>query len=131
MRRRCLSSTDLYYPSYGGRGITIDREWATFPAFYEWAIANGYRRGLHLDRIDNDAGYAPGNCRFTTPRVNARNRRDTVWLTAFGETRRLVEWLDDPRCAVCDMTLRHRLRRFWQPERALTTPPTRTSSHAS
>ena len=60
----------------GGRGIRVCDEWlASFDAFQQWATQNGYRPSLQLDRIDNERGYTPDNCRFVTPADNARNKR--------------------------------------------------------
>ena len=60
MRQRCQNDKHPKYKDYGGRGIQVCEEWdESFESFYQWAIANGYKEGLHLDRINNDAGYSP------------------------------------------------------------------------
>ena len=64
------------YPNYGGRGITLCKKWMSFEPFYEWALENGYKYRLEIDRIDNEQGYHPDNCRFVTSAVNNRNRRN-------------------------------------------------------
>jgi hypothetical protein len=64
------------YPNYGGRGITICDEWKNdFKSFYDWAMSNGYSDELSIDRIDNDEGYFPENCRWTTQTIQRRNTR--------------------------------------------------------
>lgn len=76
MKSRCYNPQSHKYPLYGARGITVCDEWKnSFQAFYEWAIANGYSDDLSIDRIDNDRGYSPNNCRWSTVTEQNRNRR--------------------------------------------------------
>ncbi len=72
MRKRC---NNLSNPNYGGRGITVCSEWGnSFESFYNWAI-HSFKEGLTLDRINNNEGYSPDNCRFTDLRTQQNNRR--------------------------------------------------------
>lgn len=74
MKRRCSYQKDKRYPNYGGRGITVCDEWKnSFEAFYEWAMKNGYEKGLTIDRIDCNGNYEPSNCRWATTKVQNRN----------------------------------------------------------
>ena len=73
MRARCNRPTHNLYKWYGGRGITVCPEWASFTEFY-LAMYPSYKEGLQLDRIDNQKGYSPDNCRWVTPKQNNRNR---------------------------------------------------------
>lgn len=76
MKRRCFNKNDPAYKNYGGRGITICNEWLNdFMTFYNWAEAHGIKKGLDIDRIDNDGDYSPSNCRFTTRKENGRHTR--------------------------------------------------------
>lgn len=81
MKDRCDNPNFKFYKDYGGRGITICSEWHdNFETFCKWALNNGYRQGLELDRIDNDGNYEPSNCHWVTHYENCRNRRSTHWL---------------------------------------------------
>lgn len=73
MKQRCTTPSYKYYHRYGGRGITVCPEWDDPAAFIEWGLTNGYRKGLTLDRRDNDAGYSPNNCRFVCRKTQSRN----------------------------------------------------------
>lgn len=80
LKQRCLNPKSSRYDDYGNRGITLCEEWLDFENFHEWAIKNGYKEGLSLDRIDNDKGYYPTNCRWTTEITQNRNKRNVVWV---------------------------------------------------
>lgn len=74
MRERCNNPTSEKWERYGGRGITVDPAWDNFRAFAEWAENSGYAEGLTIDRIDNDRGYSPDNCRWIADLENLLNR---------------------------------------------------------
>lgn len=119
MHTRCYNNKHLHYARYGGSGIKICQEWHEYVKFKNWAINNGYKEGLQIDRIDTYGDYSPSNCRYVTPKQNARNRKDSHLLTAFGETKPVCVWAEDPRCVVKGTTLRERLRRGEDAERAI------------
>jgi hypothetical protein len=73
MLARCTNPKSSAFKWYGARGIAVCEEWQTFPPFRAWALANGWRRGLHTNRIDNNGNYSPDNCEFVTAKVNANN----------------------------------------------------------
>ena len=65
---------------YQDRGITVCDEWLVFENFRDWALSHGYSDDLEIDRIDNDKGYCPENCRWVSRRENINNRRNTTRL---------------------------------------------------
>lgn len=75
MRKRCYDENHGAFKRYGAVGRTVCREWLDgVENFYSWALNNGWKKGLQLDRIDNSKGYSPNNCRFVTPQQNAHNK---------------------------------------------------------
>ena len=79
MRARCNNPNNTHYDRYGGRGIRICQEWNDYSNFKDWAMSHGYdpeaAKGMcTIDRIDNDKGYSPDNCRFVDMKVQASNR---------------------------------------------------------
>lgn len=96
MRWRCYGESSISYKNYGERGIKLCKEWYdSFDAFCEWSIKNGYKPGLTIDRINNNGIYAPDNCRWTTVKEQARNRRSSIMIEYRGEKKALPEWCDE------------------------------------
>ena len=95
MLYRCNSDNAKSARSYKNRGITVCDEWRnSYEAFRDWSLANGYEDHLSIDRIDNDKGYAPQNCRWITMDEQQRNKRNTHYITYKNETKPLVEWAE-------------------------------------
>lgn len=118
---RCTSHAHPAYSRYGKRGIKVCDEWKSFKVFLEWARKD-YKNDLWLDRKDNNGNYEPDNCRWVTAAESRNNVQGTKWLTAFGETKTISEWIKDPRCKVRHDTLAARIKYGYEPEESITTP---------
>ena len=122
MKIRCYNENSPSYVNYGGRGIKVCEEWLNdFMTFYKWAMANGYKKGLSIDRIDVNGNYEPNNCRWVSMKVQQNNRRNNHYITYRGETHTLMEWSEITGINYdCLKTRINTLK--WSIEKALTTP---------
>lgn len=92
MYKRCYEIHDINYKNYGARGIRICNEWLfDRDKFVEWALSNGYKKELELDRINVNGNYEPNNCRFVTRLENSRNKRETLKYQYYGQKITLKE----------------------------------------
>jgi len=127
MKDRCENKNSPSYRKYGSRGIKVCDEWHSSSAFIEWALSNGYREDLSLDRIDFDGDYCPENCRWADAFVQGNNRRGNRVITLYGKTQTLAQW-----CREYNQGYRLVHRRItqlgWDVEKALTTPNKRNKS---
>lgn len=120
MKKRCYQPSSNCYKNYGGRGIKVCDEWLGKDGqtrFREWALANGYRKGLTIDRIDNDGDYSPKNCRWATIQTQAYNRSTNSRITIKGKTQTVTEWAKEIGISIGAM--QQRLRSGWSEERLL------------
>ena len=93
MKKRCYNQHDKRYKDYGGRGIRVDDCWLhDYQAFKDWAYANGYQDNLTIERIDNDKGYSPDNCKWIPKGEQSLNRRMNFYFTHKGKTQCLSQW---------------------------------------
>lgn len=119
MKRRCLSRNCKSFPYYGGRGITVCFRWLSFENFI--ADMGQAPAGHSLDRIDNNKGYSPENCRWATPRIQSVNRRRTRFYTVDGITACMKDLCDiyqiSPRTAI------HRMKAGWSAQDAFGIAP--------
>ena len=92
MNERCNNPNAGNYKWYGGKGIGICEEWRDFLTFYRWALANGWKKGLSLDRINGLKNYSPENCRFVSHQQQCRNRVSNRPVTVNGVTLLQCEW---------------------------------------
>lgn len=109
IRSRCLNEKSTNYPSYGGRGITMCVEWEN--SFEQFAVDMGIRPSTKhtVERVDNDAGYFPGNCIWATPDVQAMNKRSTAYVVIDGE--RMTRRAASKKYGVSEDTIGDRQRR--------------------
>lgn len=125
MKQRCNYEGGPHWHCYGGRGIKVCEEWNnSFKAFSDWALANGYQEGLTLDRIDNNKGYEPSNCRWATPKQQGRNTRKTLFFTIDGVKKSFSDWCEEYRLP--SSAVYARLQRGWDIEDALEIPLRKT-----
>jgi hypothetical protein len=95
MRNRCYNPHNARFDRYGKRGITVCDEWKDdFQPFFEWAMNNGYKDDLTIDRINNDGSYEPGNCKWSTTKEQCKNRSTNINITIGNSTRTLSEWCE-------------------------------------
>lgn len=118
MITRCTNPAAADYYRYGGRGITVDPSWRDFAAFL--ADMGEPPPGTSLDRIDNDQGYSAANCKWSTRKSQGRNKRNNVYLDAFGIRAPLIAWAE--AIEVPYHALYARLRDGWPHEKIVTTP---------
>lgn len=120
MKSRCSRPYDPRYKDYGGRGISVCEEWQMYGSFQKWAIENGYKDDLTIERIDNDKNYCPENCTWIPKSDQAKNRRINVMYTENGVTRNMREWAKIK--GINYGTVQCRRKRGWTLEKALNTP---------
>ena len=85
MKGRCFCPTSKIYEYYGGKGVTVCREWLNFETFYNWAITHGYSDSLSIDRIDVNGNYEPSNCRWADKVTQMNNTTANVFYQFNGE----------------------------------------------
>lgn len=94
MKERCYYEKHKSYKYYGERGIKVCEEWKEASVFIKWALDNGYKEGLTLDRINTDGDYEPSNCRFITNKDQQRNKRNNRFITINNTTKTVSEWAE-------------------------------------
>lgn len=120
MLQRCYYKGHIGHKYYGGRGILVCEEWRKFEIFMQWALSNGYKESLSLDRINVDGNYEPANCRWITMRDQTNNRRCNVFISLDGRRQTVSQWATELN--IFPSTLLNRLRSGWSPEQCLKTP---------
>lgn len=121
MRDRVNRQSSPKYSRYGGRGISLCERWESFEAFL--LDLGAAPPGMTLERIDNNSGYEPGNCRWATRKEQANNRTSNTVVEFNGERMTLAQWAD--KTGICRPTIYTRWQRGWPVERMLTERPNR------
>lgn len=122
MRTRCAKPSDKSYKNYGGRGIRVCDRWIrSFQNFY--SDMGSIPHGKSLDRIDVNGNYSPENCRWATPKEQARNTTTNRIISHAGRSQCLQDWADETGIS-CDL-IYARIKLGWSVERTLTTPTRR------
>jgi hypothetical protein len=93
MKARCDLPCHPSYKNYGGRGITYCNRWKSYENFKD--DMGDRPKGMTLDRIDNEQGYSPENCQWSTRVEQQSNRRNTIRITFKGIEKSLSEWARD------------------------------------
>lgn len=124
MKGRCYNKNNKDYNNYGGRGIKICDEWMDkekgFINFVNWALSNGYKENLSIDRINVNGNYCAENCRWATIKEQSNNTRNNMFLSYNGEEKTLEQWSE--LFGINKTTLRGRILRGWSLEDAFNTP---------
>lgn len=118
MKSRCYNKNHVYYKYYGGRGITVCDRWLGEDGFEHFFSDMCPRpKGGTLDRIDNNKGYSPENCKWASKTEQANNRRNNVRITFDGESMTIPQWAN--KLGISVHTLKTRIRRGMPLEKAL------------
>lgn len=120
MRERCYRVRHVHYKHYGGRGIKICDEWQNFATFRNWALSNGYRDDLTIDRINYNGDYSPDNCKWSTMKEQQNNKRTNRIIVYHGKKYTLTELAEKSGLNIT--TLRERINMGWSLEDAVNRP---------
>jgi len=126
MKARCNNPNSSRFMDYGGRGIKVCDRWNnSFQNFY--SDMGRKPKNKSLDRIDNDGDYAPDNCKWSTEKQQANNKRNNVFLEFDGFRLSFADW--SKRLGIKYSTLRFRIKSGWSVEKTLTMIPTKGGYH--
>lgn len=120
MKARCYNKNSEKYPSYGARGIKVCDRWVdSFNNFYD-DMFSGYKKGLTLDRIDNNGNYCKENCRWATHKEQANNTRRNRLIYFNGKNQTITDWAREMK--VSHSFLQKRLKLGWKIRDIFTKP---------
>lgn len=118
MRQRTGNPNHKEYKNYGGRGIYVCDEWNDYENFKTWALENGYKDNLSIDRIDVNGNYCPENCRWADFETQQNNKRYNRFISHNGKTQTITQWSKET--GISRNTLDSRLKSGWSIKDALT-----------
>lgn len=121
IKERCLNPKNHIFKYYGGRGISVCDEWLEFEPFLKWALKNGYKNNLTIERKDFNGNYEPSNCTWIPSSEQNGNTRKTIRVNHNGQTKSLKEWSRILGFNYLAIYKRIYLR-GWTVEKAFTTP---------
>lgn len=120
MHRRCYDSNHDRYKWYGGKGISVCDEWHDYVSFRTWALENGYKDKLTIDRINPKDDYHPKNCQWVDMKIQANNRRNNRILVYNNKEYTATELAEE--YGLLQHTIFNRLKLGWSVERIVNTP---------
>ena len=121
---RCYNPNCKSFPNYGGKGVVMSDEWRdNFQSFYDWAIANGWRKGLEIDKDIKGNGllYSAETCSIVTRKENINNTTRNVYITIDGVRKTAAQWSEIvkiPPAIIC-----RRIRQGWEHKNAVYAKP--------
>lgn len=116
MVQRCTNPNWINYHNYGGKGVTVCERWRTFANFRD-DMDTTFEKGMWLERVKNELGYSPENCRWSTPKQQQNHRTNNTLITHKGETLTVSSWAERLGVKRGVIALRH--WRGWSPEECL------------
>ena len=123
IKDRCYRPKNTGAKIYFKRGIKMCDEWnKSFISFRDWCLKNGYKDGLTIDRINNEKGYEPSNCRLVSSRDNCNNRRNTIMVEYHGHKIAFTQLLRDRGLMKHMGVIRQRMKRWGSVEMAFDKP---------
>lgn len=118
MKYRCNNEKSRDYINYGGRGITICERWLTSFEFFYNDMNKTYKKGLTLERINNNGNYEPSNCRWITNGEQSNNKRNNVLITYRGRTQNMGQWANELNLEYWKLNYKLRIKKL-SPEAAI------------
>lgn len=119
MKRRCDVGGNVNYRRYGALGVTYAPEWAKFSYFMKWALENGYKDNLTIERIDVGGNYEPHNCTWVTKHAQNMNKRGSRKISFMGLVLTMAEWA--AITGISRAGIRQRLNAGWSAEETILT----------